>query len=62
MLILSKTLATLMSAMIALVVDPIVQARAQAELDTVVGRNRLPDFSDRESLPYMKCIISEAIR
>jgi len=62
MLILSKTLATLMSAMIALVVDPIVQARAQAELDMVVGRNRLPDFSDRESLPYMKCIISEAIR
>jgi Cytochrome P450 len=51
-----------MTALIALVVDPVIQARAQAELDIVIGRNRLPDFSDRESLPYIQCIISETFR
>ncbi|PAV19443.1 cytochrome P450 [Pyrrhoderma noxium] len=56
------TLSALMTAMIALVVDPVIQARAQAELDTVVGRNRLPDFGDREKLPYIQCIVLEAFR
>lgn len=56
------TLASLMSAITALVVDPVIQARAQAELDTVVGKTRLPDFSDRENLPYIQCIISETFR
>lgn len=51
-----------MTAMIALVVDPVIQARAQAELDTVIGRNRLPDFGDREKLPYIQCIVLEAFR
>jgi hypothetical protein len=51
-----------MTALIALVVDPVIQARAQAELDMVIGRNRLPDFSDRENLPYIQCIISETFR
>ncbi|KDR69688.1 hypothetical protein GALMADRAFT_215050 [Galerina marginata CBS 339.88] len=58
----TKTLASLMSAVIALVTDPVIQARAQAELDTVVGHARLPDFSDRENLPYIQCIISETFR
>lgn len=51
-----------MTAMIALVVDPVMQARAQAELDLAVGRKRLPDFTDREKLPYIDSIISEAFR
>ena len=51
-----------MTAVLALVVDPVVQARAQAELDTFVGKHRLPDFSDRENLPYIQCIISETFR
>ncbi|KAJ3871547.1 cytochrome P450 [Lentinula edodes] len=57
-----KTLSAIMSAMLALVADPIIQARAQAELDTVIGRNRLPDLSDRTKLPYIQCIISETFR
>ncbi|KAF8484314.1 cytochrome P450 [Gautieria morchelliformis] len=48
--------------MIALVIDPVIQARAQAELDIVTARNRLPEFSDRRHLPYIQCIISEAFR
>lgn len=51
-----------MSAVIALVLDPVIQARAQAELDCVIGKNRLPEFSDRENLPYIQCIISETFR
>ncbi|KAH0835353.1 Cytochrome P450 family protein [Fonsecaea pedrosoi] len=35
---------------------------AQKELDTVVGRDRLPDFSDRESLPYITAVVSELHR
>ncbi|KAG6917174.1 hypothetical protein DXG01_003610 [Tephrocybe rancida] len=56
------TLSALMTAVIALVLDPVIQARAQAELDSVIGKNRLPEFSDRENLPYIQCIISETFR
>ncbi|KAG6907101.1 hypothetical protein DXG01_010514 [Tephrocybe rancida] len=56
------TLSALMTAVIALVLDPVIQARAQAELDSVIGKNRLPVFSDRERLPYIQCIISETFR
>lgn len=36
--------------------------KAQAELDAVLGRNRLPDQSDRASLPYINAIIKECYR
>ncbi|KAA1470988.1 cytochrome P450 [Dentipellis sp. KUC8613] len=36
--------------------------RAQVEIDSVVGHNRLPDLSDRASLPYLDCIFSEVLR
>ncbi|TBU61965.1 cytochrome P450 [Dichomitus squalens] len=39
-----------------------VQRRAQAELDAVVGPNRLPDHNDREALPYINAILKEALR
>jgi cytochrome P450 len=41
---------------------PDVQAKAQAELDAVVGRDRLPDYSDRGNLPYVNSVILEALR
>lgn len=41
---------------------PDAQKRAQAEIDTVVGKNRLPDFGDRNSLPYFECVLSEVLR
>ncbi|KAM5539416.1 hypothetical protein V8D89_006868 [Ganoderma adspersum] len=34
----------------------------QAELDSVVGPNRLPELSDYDSLPYMKATVKEALR
>ncbi len=41
---------------------PDVQKKAHAELDDVVGHDRLPDFTDRESLPYLNAIIKESLR
>jgi hypothetical protein len=39
-----------------------VQRKAQLEIDRVVGRNRLPNFEDREKLPYINALLKEAIR
>ncbi|PCH43329.1 cytochrome P450 [Wolfiporia cocos MD-104 SS10] len=36
--------------------------KAQEELDRVVGRHRLPDLEDRESLPYLDSLIKEVYR
>ncbi|OBZ67621.1 O-methylsterigmatocystin oxidoreductase [Grifola frondosa] len=36
--------------------------KAQAELDAVVGPDRLPDFSDRDALPYVNAIALECFR
>ena len=41
---------------------PEVQKKAQAEIDAVVGPNRLPDFNDRSSLPYVNAIVKESAR
>jgi cytochrome P450 len=41
---------------------PDVQKRAQAEIDSVTGRARLPTFDDRESMPYIEAICNEAVR
>ncbi|KAI0082381.1 cytochrome P450 [Panus rudis PR-1116 ss-1] len=38
------------------------QRRAQAELDAVVGPNRLPDFNDFDQLPTIRAIVLEAMR
>ena len=41
---------------------PEVQKKAQAEIDAVVGPNRLPDFHDRPSLPYINAVLKESSR
>ncbi|KAG2134023.1 cytochrome P450 [Suillus bovinus] len=41
---------------------PNEQAKVQAELDAVVGRNRVPTFADEQSLPHLHAFISEALR
>ncbi|KAH9937759.1 cytochrome P450 [Epithele typhae] len=41
---------------------PEAMRKAQAELDSVVGRDRLPTFDDREKLPYVNALISETLR
>ena len=45
-----------------MLLHPEVQQRAQSEIDAVVGRDRLPDLNDRESLPYVQCVVNEVMR
>lgn len=48
--------------MLAMLTHPEVQAQAQAELDTVIGKGQLPTFADRESLPYITAVVKEILR
>lgn len=41
---------------------PEVLREAREELDRVIGRGRLPDFTDRDSLPYITAIVKETLR
>ena len=41
---------------------PEIQRRAQEEIDTVIGNDRLPSLSDRGSLPYTEAIVLELLR
>lgn len=41
---------------------PDVLQKAQDEVDLVVGCDRLPNFEDREYLPYITALIKELFR
>ena len=41
---------------------PDVLIKAHAELDAVVGPDRLPDFGDRDALVYVHAIVKETLR
>ena len=45
-----------------MVTYPDVRKRAQEELDSVVGRTRIPTFSDLPHLPYICAMVKEALR
>ncbi|KAF9264352.1 cytochrome P450 [Marasmius fiardii PR-910] len=57
-----RTVSAILSFILAMVLHPEIQARAQKELDEVTGITRLPDFSDRENLPYIDAILAEVLR
>jgi cytochrome P450 len=41
---------------------PEVQARAQEQIDAVVGPDRLPTYEDRGRLPYIDALVKELFR
>jgi len=41
---------------------PDVYRKAQEEIDRVIGRERLPDLTDRASLPYLEALVMELYR
>ncbi|KAF8842505.1 cytochrome P450 [Paxillus ammoniavirescens] len=47
---------------LAMLQNPDVQKRAQAEVDEVVGLDRLPNFDDRPRLPYVEAVLRETLR
>ncbi|TBU36342.1 cytochrome P450-like protein [Dichomitus squalens] len=56
------TLRTLSTFFLASNLFPEAQKKAQAELYAVVGTNRLPDYPDRDRLPYVNALIRECHR
>ncbi|KAH9983873.1 cytochrome P450 [Russula vinacea] len=47
---------------LAMTLYPEVQRKAQAEIDSVVGNSRLPDYSDQDALPYIQAVLKEVLR
>lgn len=45
-----------------MLLHPEVQMKAQEEIDRVVGRDRLPEISDRGLMPYLQCVMHETMR
>ncbi|KAI0264146.1 cytochrome P450 [Gloeopeniophorella convolvens] len=56
------TTSALLTFLLAMILHPDVQVKAQAELDSVVGRDRLPTFEDRPRLPYIDALCREVLR
>ena len=59
---LDTTVAAVISFFLAVLVYPEVQRQAQEELDRVVGRDRLPEFTDKADLPYLDADMRESLR
>ena len=53
---------TLQTFFLAMVLNPEVMKKAQEELDRVIGKDRLQDFSDKDDLPYIDAIVKELLR
>ncbi|KAJ6622291.1 cytochrome P450 [Mycena sp. CBHHK59/15] len=56
------TVSALATFVLAMIANPDAQKKAQAEIDSVVGTNRLPDFDDESSLPYVSAVVKEVLR
>ncbi|KAJ3558414.1 hypothetical protein NM688_g942 [Phlebia brevispora] len=53
---------TLFVFLLAMVLFPDVLKRAQAEVDAVVSRERMPSFEDQRNLPYIEAMVKEVLR
>ncbi|KAF8157721.1 cytochrome P450 [Mycena galopus ATCC 62051] len=56
------TVAALSTFFLAMALYPEVQSTAQAEIDRVVPKGKLPQLSDRPFLPYVECLMREVLR
>ncbi|KAE9397734.1 cytochrome P450 [Gymnopus androsaceus JB14] len=56
------TAAALSVFMLAMTLYPDSMRKAQREIDSVVGRGRLPAFADRPHLPYLRAMVKEVLR
>lgn len=45
-----------------MILNPVIQTRAQHEIDSVTGRDSLVEYSDHASLPYLEAILREVVR
>ncbi|PCH35530.1 cytochrome P450 [Wolfiporia cocos MD-104 SS10] len=56
------TAITIQSFVLFMLSNPHVLRRARAEIDAVIGSDRMPEFEDEERLPYMVACIKETMR
>lgn len=56
------TVSTLMAFVLAMVLNPDAQRKAQEEIDRVIGSDRLPTNDDQEKLPYVNSVVKESLR
>ncbi|KAF8898066.1 cytochrome P450 [Gymnopilus junonius] len=59
---LDTNMSSALSFFMAMILNPQIQAKAQAELDAVVGKDRLPTLADKPNLPYIRSIMAEVFR
>ncbi|KZT66303.1 cytochrome P450 [Daedalea quercina L-15889] len=59
---LDTNLSAIFTFLLVMLHHPHIQAKAQAEIDTVIGYERLPSITDRPSLPYVRSVIAEVFR
>lgn len=57
-----QTVAALTSFILLMTVFPAMQTRAQAEIDEVIGKDRLPSSEDEPRLPLVSALIKEVLR
>ena len=48
--------------MLAMVLYPEVMRKAQAEIDTIIGPERMPTFEDQHKLTHIDAMVREIIR
>ncbi|KAJ7463683.1 cytochrome P450 [Mycena latifolia] len=58
----ATTWSTISVFILAMILHPECQAKAQEEIDAVMGGLRLPEFEDRDMLPFLECILQEVFR
>ncbi|KXN82009.1 O-methylsterigmatocystin oxidoreductase [Leucoagaricus sp. SymC.cos] len=56
------TAASVTTFILAMLLNPDVQRKAQREVDAVVGSDRFPEFSDEPELPYLSAVLKETLR
>jgi hypothetical protein len=56
------TVSAIHSYFLAMLIWPDIQTKAQAEVDHVIGKDRLPVFEDAPNMPYVQAVINECLR
>ncbi|KDN39026.1 hypothetical protein RSAG8_09062, partial [Rhizoctonia solani AG-8 WAC10335] len=56
------TVSSLKTFVLAMLLFPECQAKAQDEIDRVIGTSRLPTFEDKDHLPYVNNLVNEVMR
>lgn len=57
-----QTLTVVLHFFLAMSENPEAMVKAQKEIDSVVGNDRLPTFADRKNLPYVEALFNECFR